>query len=99
MNRKALSLVNRRCAAEHQATVYTVATLDGRVFTGALASETATSITLRREKGESDTILRRNIEGMAASTRSLMPDGMERLITLQGLADLIGFLRESQTPK
>jgi len=80
-------------------TVYTVATLDGRIFTGALAAETATSITLRREKGESDTILRRNIDEMAASSRSLMPDGMERLITHQDLADLIGFLRQSRSTK
>jgi putative heme-binding domain-containing protein len=80
-------------------TVYTVATLDGRVFTGALAAETATSITLRREKGESDIILRKNIDEMTASARSLMPDGMEKLITPQGLADLIGFLRQSQTAK
>lgn len=80
-------------------TVYMVATLDGRVFTGALAAETATSITLRREKGEADTILRRNIDEMKASSRSLMPDGMERLITPQDLADLIGFLRQPPASK
>ena len=31
---------------------YTVVTQDGRIFTGVLAAETATSVTLRREQGK-----------------------------------------------
>lgn len=76
-------------------TVYTVATRDGRQFTGVLTAETATSVTLRREQGASDTILRRDIEEMKASSRSMMPDGLEKELSLQDVADLIGHLREA----
>ena len=43
--------------------------------------DTATSVTLRREKGEQDIILRKDIEEMAASSKSLMPDGLEKEIS------------------
>lgn len=76
-------------------TLYTVATQDGRVFSGVLAAETATSVTLRREKGQTDTILRENIDEMRASARSLMPDGLEKELSPQDLANLFAFLRES----
>lgn len=111
-------------ALAHGYTAYTIVTGDGRAFTGLLASETATSITLRnaadadqapRDKPSADSdpdgsktrpdpgpvehvILRREIEAMQASTKSLMPDGLERELSPQQLADLIGFLRQSLGP-
>jgi putative heme-binding domain-containing protein len=72
---------------------YTVITVDGRIFTGVLSDETATSITLRREQAAADVILRKNIEEMEASQLSMMPENMEELITPQDLAHLLGFLR------
>jgi putative membrane-bound dehydrogenase-like protein len=77
---------------------YTVLTQSGRLFTGTLAEETATSVTLRREKGEQDVILRKDIDEMAASSRSLMPEGLEKEISPQDMADLIGYLREALKP-
>jgi putative membrane-bound dehydrogenase-like protein len=77
---------------------YTVSNLDGRVFTGLLANESATSITLRREQNESDTILRKEIAEMRASSKSLMPDGIEKEVMPQDVADLLAFLRESLGP-
>jgi putative membrane-bound dehydrogenase-like protein len=74
---------------------YTVTTRSGRVFTGVLAVETATSVTLRREQGAEDTILRADIEEMYASSRSLMPDGMEKEVSPQDMANLVGYLREA----
>ncbi len=72
---------------------YTVITVDGRIFTGVLCDETATSITLRREQAAADVILRKNIDEMEASQLSMMPENMEELITPQDLAHLLGFLR------
>jgi putative membrane-bound dehydrogenase-like protein len=77
---------------------YTVTTRGGRVFTGILAAETATSVTLRREEGKEDTILRKDITSLAASAVSLMPDGMEKEISPQDMANLIGYLREALRP-
>jgi putative heme-binding domain-containing protein len=73
---------------------YTVGTRDGKIYTGVLAVETATSITLRKEQGAEDTILRKDIEEMVASSKSLMPDGIEKEVSLQDMANLFGYLRE-----
>ncbi len=77
---------------------YTVLAEDGRVFTGVLAGETATSVILRKEEGAEQTILRRNIDEMAASPLSMMPEGMEKEVSPQELADLIACLRQVLGP-
>jgi putative membrane-bound dehydrogenase-like protein len=77
---------------------YTVTTRGGRLYSGVLAAETATSVTLRREQGAEDTILRKDIDEMAASAKSLMPEGLEKEVSVQDLADLIGYLREALRP-
>jgi putative membrane-bound dehydrogenase-like protein len=74
---------------------YFVTAKNGKTYTGTLAAETATSITLRREKGEQDVILRRDIDQMSASPTSLMPDGLEKEISPADMAHLIGYLREA----
>jgi putative heme-binding domain-containing protein len=74
---------------------YLVVARNGKTYTGTLAAETATSITLQREKGEQDVILRRDIEEMTASSKSLMPEGIEKEIPPQDMANLIGYLREA----
>jgi putative heme-binding domain-containing protein len=74
---------------------YQVITNNGKVYNGTLAEETATSVTLRREKGEQDVILRKDIDSMTASAKSLMPDGLEKEISPQDMANLIGYLRET----
>ena len=74
---------------------YTVATEDGRIFTGVLAAETATSITLRREEGAEETILRRDIDQMEASSLSMMPENLEKEVSPQDVADLIAYLRKT----
>jgi putative membrane-bound dehydrogenase-like protein len=89
-------------------TVYAIITNDGRVHTGLLSAEGATSVTLRSASeptsdGEkpgvvADTILRKDIDEMRALSKSLMPDGLEKELTPQDVADLIGFLRHSLGP-
>ncbi|MEO2049231.1 MAG: PVC-type heme-binding CxxCH protein [Pirellulales bacterium] len=73
---------------------YIVVTNDGRTSTGVIAAETATSITLRQAKGKQKTILRNNIEEIASSDVSLMPEGLEKKITIPEMADLLTFLLE-----
>jgi putative heme-binding domain-containing protein len=71
---------------------YVVTLDDGRVLTGLIAEETAAAVTLRRAENKQDTVLRQNIDEMAASGKSLMPDGLEQKVTVQELADLLAFL-------
>ena len=74
---------------------YTVLTVDGRIFTGVLAEETATSITLKKEEAAKEVILRKNIDEMEASRLSMMPENLEEEVTPQDLAHLLGFLRNT----
>jgi len=73
---------------------YIVVTDDGRTSTGVIAAETATSITLRRAEGKQETILRDNIEEITSSGISLMPEGLEKKVTVSEMADLLAFLLE-----
>jgi putative membrane-bound dehydrogenase-like protein len=74
-------------------TSYDVETKDGQVLTGLIASETATTITLKRALGITDSILRSNIAKISSGGLSLMPDELEKTMTRQELADLIAFLK------
>jgi putative heme-binding domain-containing protein len=74
---------------------YVVVSSDGRTFAGQLATETGSSITLLAAGGKRETILRRDIEELHASTKSLMPEGLEEGLTPQDLSDLLQFVRET----
>jgi hypothetical protein len=64
-----------------------------------LAVDTAASITLRRAEQAEDTILRTQLESLTATTVSLMPDEIEKLLSKQELADVISFLLAPTTRK
>jgi len=70
-----------------------VATTDGRTISGIIASESATALTLKRAEGVTEVVPRAQIEGIASTGQSLMPEGLEKGQTPQDLADLIAFLR------
>jgi putative membrane-bound dehydrogenase-like protein len=72
---------------------YVITLDDGRTETGLIAAQTPASITLRRAKGVETTILRQNIELMKSTGKSLMPEGLEKNLTLQEMADLLVFLQ------
>ncbi len=72
---------------------YTVTTTAGRVVNGLLASETASSVTLRRAEKQEETILRSQIDSIRTTSKSLMPDGLEQQLSRQDLADVIAYLQ------
>jgi putative membrane-bound dehydrogenase-like protein len=74
---------------------YIVSDRDGRTYTGIIGSETGTSLTLRRGDGQQDTLLRSQIDAITGTGQSLMPEGLEKMISRQEMADLIAFLRSS----
>ncbi len=78
---------------------YQIITKSGRVFTGMIASETGSSLTLRRAEKAEDTILRQQIDEIQATGKSVMPDGLEMQLSKQDLADLIGYLLSVAAPK
>jgi putative heme-binding domain-containing protein len=72
---------------------YTIATSDGNVHTGIIASETAGSITLRQAENKTLALLRADIETIRTTGVSLMPEGFEKNLSHQQMADLIGFIK------
>jgi len=78
---------------------YNVATTDGRVVSGMIAEETAGAIVLKRAEGVSDQIAREQIDSISSTGVSLMPEGLEKDVSAQELADLMAFVRSIQPAK
>jgi putative heme-binding domain-containing protein len=72
--------------------LYTVTTNDGKVFSGILASENKTAIELIDAEAKKHTILRENIDTLVGSSKSLMPDGFEKILTPDEIVNLLEFL-------
>lgn len=75
----------------------TIVLKNGRIVTGILAEEDATTIRLKRENAVIEVIVKADIEEQSTSTKSLMPEGLPNNMTIQELRDLIGYLQA--TPK
>ncbi len=75
---------------------YALVTDDGRTLTGILAAETATTVTLTRAEGQSDTVLRVRIDELRSTGLSIMPEGIEQQIDQAAMADLIAYLTSVQ---
>jgi putative membrane-bound dehydrogenase-like protein len=74
---------------------YTIITVDERIVTGMILEETATSVTLVRGENQSETVDRSNIAEIKSSKVSLMPEGIETQLELQGMADLLSYLQSN----
>ncbi len=72
---------------------YSLIDAEGRVHTGIITAETASSVTLRQPEGKDATFLRRDIEELASTGLSLMPVGLEKNVDVQQMADLISYLK------
>jgi putative membrane-bound dehydrogenase-like protein len=75
---------------------YMVLDRDGRAYSGIVASQSATSLTLQRIGGLQDTVLRSQIMEVSSTGRSLMPEGFEKTISKREMADLLSFLQASR---
>ncbi|WP_234824190.1 PVC-type heme-binding CxxCH protein [Bremerella cremea] len=73
---------------------YMVATVDGRVMSGLLASESRTAIELIDAEGKKQSILREDIDELRGTPQSLMPVGFEKQIKPEEFTDLLAFLTQ-----
>jgi putative membrane-bound dehydrogenase-like protein len=89
------SILDPSAAVDAKFFSYSIVTGDGRILTGQLETETGSSITLLAAGGKRETVLRRDIEELQASTKSLMPEGLEQGLKPQDVADLLQFVRET----
>lgn len=72
---------------------YTAVTDSGRTLSGLLAAETGTAITLRGADAKEEVLQRDELEQLSSSRSSLMPEGLERLLSPQDMSDVIAFVR------
>jgi putative heme-binding domain-containing protein len=72
---------------------YTAVTTDGLTHTGILTAETSTSVTLKQADGKSIILPRDQIDDLRSDGVSFMPDGLERNMPPQEMADLIAFIK------
>ena len=82
---------NRR--VDPQFTECVVVTTDGRLFNGLMIAESSESITLRQPEGREQIIPRSDIDELKTSSKSLMPEGIERDVTVEQMADVLEFLK------
>jgi putative heme-binding domain-containing protein len=80
---------------DHRYLEYVVVTVDGEVINGILAGETSTALTIRTADNKLITVLRVDIEEVHNSGKSLMPEGFEKIIDKQAMADLLAHLRQA----
>jgi putative membrane-bound dehydrogenase-like protein len=93
-----VAILDPNRAVEARYLNYTATTQDGLTFTGVLANETGTSITLLEPEGKRRTILRTDLEDLTSTGKSVMPEGLEKELKVQDLADLIAFVRSGLKP-
>ncbi len=89
-----LAILDPSAAIEGKYLSYVLQTDSGRVLSGMLATETATHITLLAAEAKTESVLRNEIEELKSTGKSLMPEGLEKDLTHQDLADLIQFVRQ-----
>ena len=93
-----VAILDPNDAVEPRFTAYNIETKDGRSITGVMKTETATTMTVALAGGNTETILRSDVEEIRASGRSLMPEGLEQNMSQQDLANLIAYLNSAPHP-
>ena len=75
---------------------YIAVTTDGQTHNGVLIAESASVLTFRRAEAKETSVLRSDIEALRDTGRSLMPEGLEKNVDTQAMADLIAWLMTVQ---
>jgi putative heme-binding domain-containing protein len=78
------------------ATVYTV---QGRALTGVLIEDNSSRVVLKLQGGKVEKVPRDDVDSVMLSKVSLMPEGIEKQLSEQELADLFAFLSLDRSPE
>ena len=99
-NRDAASIMsdilnpNRSIAVTYE--LWTVTKTNGEKITGIKSAETSSSISLKQLNSPLVTVARNDIKFMEASETSAMPVGLESALSINDMAHLLAFLRNSK---
>jgi len=86
-------------AVESKFISYSALTSAGQTYTGMLAAETGASVTLIGQDGKEITILRTDLESLSSTSRSLMPEGLEKDVSQRDFADVVAYLSAARSPR
>jgi putative membrane-bound dehydrogenase-like protein len=87
-----VSILDPNRAVESKYQSYAAVTDDGLTYTGLLSAESGSSVTLLAQEGKQQVILRNQLEALESTGKSLMPEGLERELSRQDLADVLAYL-------
>ncbi|WP_158265306.1 PVC-type heme-binding CxxCH protein [Blastopirellula marina] len=92
-----VAILDPNRAVEDKFLEYAALTIDGRTFTGVLTAESGASVTLQGQDNKQHTILREEIEELRSTGHSLMPEGFEKVLDPQAMADLIQYIAQAKS--
>ncbi|MCA9180703.1 MAG: c-type cytochrome [Planctomycetales bacterium] len=92
-----VAILDPSSAISHNFETYAALTDEGTVITGLLISQTDDEVTIRTSEGIDKRIDRASIEEMKKQPKSLMPQDLQRLMTVQQLVDLVEYLLTLRT--
>jgi putative membrane-bound dehydrogenase-like protein len=88
-----IAILDPNRAVEARYINYMAITKNGLTLTGVLATETGNSIALVGPEGKQQVVLRADLEELVSTNKSVMPEGLEKDLTDQNLADVIAHIR------
>ncbi len=83
---------NKEVAPQYQAFQFSLRS--GDTFVGMIASENERSVTVSLPSGVAKTFSRTEVERMTGVGRSLMPEGMEDVLSVREMSDLLAYLSQ-----
>jgi putative membrane-bound dehydrogenase-like protein len=94
-----IAILDPNAAVEARYVNYVATLKNGKIVTGLIASETGGSLTLIGADGQKVVIPRSDLDELVSTGKSVMPEGLEKDIKHQDMADLIAFIRKSAPPQ
>jgi putative membrane-bound dehydrogenase-like protein len=87
-----VAILDPNRAVEQKYTVYAAQTTEGRQYTGILAAETGSSVTLLQQESKQTTLLRSELEELTSTGKSLMPEGIEKDLKPNDISDIMSYV-------
>lgn len=87
------AILDPSAAVEAKYLNFVAVTTSGRSVIGLLSTETGSSLTLVAAEAKTEPILRSDIEELRSTGKSLMPEGLEKDLSHQDLADVIEYVK------
>jgi putative membrane-bound dehydrogenase-like protein len=87
-----IAILDPNRAVEDKFVTYVALLDDGRQLTGILAGESGESLRLKMQDGTEQVVLRKELDALKNTGQSLMPEGLEKDMSEQEIADVIAYV-------